>query len=244
MHDNSKAVGIVAEIRHFPVKSMAGETVDQVHIGWHGLAGDRRFAFMKTNCDSGLPWLSGRELTTLLTYSAKLEDARDENSAIHVSIPGGTVVSLRDEELRKNLENLSGSPLQLVRLWRGTFDSMPISLITTSSIEAIAKTIAIRPDILRYRPNIVIKALDSRSYPEDRWIGELLVFGETADSARIRIARKDVRCSIVNFDPCTGETNPEILREIAMNRKNMLGVYGITERPGRVRVGDLIRIER
>ncbi len=40
------AVGRVAALRRYPVKSMAAEELDAVEVSWHGLAGDRRWAFV------------------------------------------------------------------------------------------------------------------------------------------------------------------------------------------------------
>ena len=40
-------VGHVAALWRYPVKSMAGEKLDAVEVSWHGLAGDRRWAFIR-----------------------------------------------------------------------------------------------------------------------------------------------------------------------------------------------------
>jgi hypothetical protein len=45
---------------------------------------------------------------------------------------------------------------------------------------------------------------------------------------------------VVNLDPSTARQNPEILKEVVKNRKNFLGTYGGTERPGTIEVGDKI----
>lgn len=37
-------VGHVCEVVRYPVKSMAGTPTESAVLGWHGLAGDRRFA--------------------------------------------------------------------------------------------------------------------------------------------------------------------------------------------------------
>jgi hypothetical protein len=58
---SSRVVGRVAGLWRFPVKSMAGEQLDEAELGWHGLAGDRRWAFVRGDTPrSGFPWLTIR----------------------------------------------------------------------------------------------------------------------------------------------------------------------------------------
>ncbi|MFN2464119.1 MAG: MOSC N-terminal beta barrel domain-containing protein, partial [Candidatus Dormibacteria bacterium] len=57
----SRAVGRVAALWRYPVKSMAGEALAVADVSWHGLAGDRRWAFIREGQErSGFPWLTIR----------------------------------------------------------------------------------------------------------------------------------------------------------------------------------------
>ncbi|NNF58246.1 MAG: hypothetical protein HKN04_08385, partial [Rhodothermaceae bacterium] len=40
-------VGRVVALWRYPVKSMGAESLEEVDISWHGLAGDRRWAFIR-----------------------------------------------------------------------------------------------------------------------------------------------------------------------------------------------------
>ena len=40
-------VGRVAAVWRYPVKSMASDPVPSVEVSWHGVAGDRRWAFVR-----------------------------------------------------------------------------------------------------------------------------------------------------------------------------------------------------
>lgn len=42
-----RQVGTVQELRRYPVKSMAAESLQSAAVSWHGLAGDRRWAFVR-----------------------------------------------------------------------------------------------------------------------------------------------------------------------------------------------------
>ena len=44
--------GRVAELYRFPVKSMAGEPLTSADVSWNGLAGDRRWAFIRAGRES------------------------------------------------------------------------------------------------------------------------------------------------------------------------------------------------
>jgi hypothetical protein len=47
-------IGQIEAIFRYPVKSMRGEQLDAATLGWHGIDGDRRFAFRRLEC-SGVP---------------------------------------------------------------------------------------------------------------------------------------------------------------------------------------------
>ncbi|MEX0909152.1 MAG: MOSC N-terminal beta barrel domain-containing protein, partial [Gemmatimonadaceae bacterium] len=61
-------LGRVRELVRYPVKSMAGIPAESAFLGWHGLAGDRRFAFRRLGDDSSFPWLTASRVAELLLY--------------------------------------------------------------------------------------------------------------------------------------------------------------------------------
>jgi len=241
MPKEHKPVAEVVGVHHYPVKSMRGTAIPAAKLGWHGLAGDRRFAFTRAGNASGLPWLSAREVPRLILYEARFTDpAQPDRSPIVVAVPGGAAYALDSPELLHELEELHGGNLKLIQVWRGTFDSMALSLISENAINSLSGTVGRPLEVERFRPNLVVRALEPKPYPEDQWVGELLVFGDRPDSARIRVNRKDPRCTIINLDPTTAESGPDLLAEVVKGRKNLLGVYGSTERPGTIQVGDTV----
>ena len=115
-----------------------------------------------------------------------------------------------------------------MKLDRGTFDTLPLSLITTSTVESLAALLGTDLNVLRFRPNLVIEAFGDAAFPEDEWVGRDLTVGTTW----MRIDRRDKRCVVVNIDPVTGRRDPTVLSAIAAHRDTCLGVYGSTIRPG------------
>jgi uncharacterized protein len=68
-------VGRVVGLWRYPVKSMAGEELDGVEVSWHGLAGDRRWAFIRDGqARSGFPWLTIREHPEMARYRPRFAE--------------------------------------------------------------------------------------------------------------------------------------------------------------------------
>ena len=112
-----------------------------------------------------------------------------------------------------------------MKLDRGTFDTLPLSLITTRTIESLGTLLGTDLDVRRFRPNLVIEPFGDAAFPEDEWVGRDLTVGTTS----MRIDKRDERCVVVNIDPVTGRRDPTVLRAIAAHR-DML--------PRRVRIDD------
>lgn len=236
-------VGIVNELYRYPVKAFAGETVPESWVGWHGLEGDRRFAFLKLDSKRGFPWLTARDNPSLLQFQPHFVEVDNSQAAtICVRTPDGDELPLDSWELLKRIRQLSRSDIHLIQNWSGIFDAMDISLLSLASIAAVSEAVEIPFEPERFRPNILVEAFDDRPFLEDRWVKSLLVFGDQSNAARLRVNRKTLRCMVINVDAKTGKQNPSVLKHVVQNRKNLLGVYSTTERPGMIRVGDVIRL--
>jgi hypothetical protein len=110
-------------------------------------------------------------------------------------------------------------------------------------VSEVARLAAQRPDVRRFRPNILIASLRSVPFEEEQWVGGVLWFGETKDRAAISVTNRDERCSMVNFDPDSARPDPEVLRAIVRVRDNKAGVYGAVVRRGRAALGQPVFFE-
>jgi uncharacterized protein YcbX len=227
-------VGRVAGLWRYPVKSMAAEALVACEASWHGIAGDRRWAFVRDGIvRSNFPWLTIRERPDMWHYRpAFAEPERPEASATTVTTPSGAVLDVVDPALAAQL----GDGVRVIKQNRGVFDIAPLALITTQTIAGLATLVgATAPlEALRFRPNLLVEAADGAAFPEDAWVGRVLQIG----GLRLRVDQRDQRCVLVNIDPETTGRDPAILRTIAQERQSRLGVYGTTVQPGRVAVGD------
>lgn len=238
-------IGEVQALFRYPVKSMSGERVEAAGLGWHGLDGDRRLAFRRVGDRSGFPWLTASKLPELILFAPQQrEPGVDGTVPTHVRTPEGEDLPVFGDELATDVGRRHGSSVEMMYLNRGIFDEASISLITSTTVGETSRLAGQRPDVRRFRPNVVIASLRSLPFEEDEWVGGLLTFGENNEAAAIGIVNRDERCSMVNFDPDTARQNPTLLKTIVQARDNKLGVYGTTIRPGRLAVGQPVFFDR
>ena len=230
-------VGRVAALWRYPVKSMAAEPLEEVEVSWHGLAGDRRWAFVRGGVErSGFPWMTIRERAEMGHYRPSFADpSRPNDSRTVVRTPTGDELAVVDPALAAEL----GDGVRVIKQNRGVFDAMPLSLISTQSVAALGALVGAELDVQRFRPNLLIEAAGDAVFPEEAWLGAVLRVG----AMRMRVDQQDERCVVVNVDPATGERNHAVLRTLARERAACVGVYGSTVEPGRVAVGDPVFLD-
>jgi len=226
--------GRVAGLWRYPVKSMAAEPLESVDVSWHGLAGDRRWAFVRPGLErSGFPWLTIRERAALRHHRPQFaEPDRPDASPTLVTTPDGAELDVVDPALAAQL----GDGVRVIKQDRGVFDVLPLSLISTRTIAGIGAFVGAELPVQRFRPNLLVDADDD--FPEDGWVGRLLRIGGLI----MRVDQRDERCVMVNIDPVTDARDPAILRAIAREREACAGVYGSVVQPGRVAVGDAVEL--
>ena len=238
-------LGRISAIFRYPVKSMAGESLDAAKLTWHGLEGDRRFAFRRLTDKSAFPWLSASKLPQLLLYKPfGLDSNAAEPLPTHVRTPDGKEYELRSEELRQEISGRHGSDLELLNLKHGIFDEACISVIARATVHGIERESGRTVDPRRFRPNIVLETDCAQPFQENDWVGRSLVFGEgNPGTAAVRITMKDERCVMVNFHPDTAERDSEVMKTIVRLNANYAGVYGNIISLGELRVGQLVTLE-
>lgn len=132
---------------------------------------------------------------------------------------------------------------------RGSFlDLYPVTVLTTSTIDNLNR---LEPeqtfDERRFRMNIIVRT-DQPGFVENDWVGRELGIG---DEVRLKIDIPDPRCVMTTLAVDELPNDTEILR--ALVRHNRIdvggdgkfpcaGVYALVETPGRVRVGDAVRL--
>ena len=231
-------VAHIVGIWRYPVKSMGAENLETADVSWAGVAGDRRWAFVRDEAvRSGFPWLTIRERADMNHYQpAYANPARPEKSATEIRTPSGKLLDVADPALA---EELYPAGTRVIRQDRGIFDSFPLSLISTQTIAGLGESVGANLKPQRFRPNFLIETLDDTPFQEDSWVGRTLRIGAT----RIRVDQRDSRCVVTTIDPETHERTPEVLQKIYQEREGCLGVYASIVEPGQVSLGDAITLE-
>jgi uncharacterized protein YcbX len=234
---SNETVGRIVGLWRYPVKSMGAEALVEVNVGWHGLEGDRRWAFVREGtARSGFPWLTLREHPTLSHYVPSfVEPDRPDSSPTVVRTPAGASLDVVDPALA---DEIAPKGARVIRQDRGNFDTFPLSLISTQTVANLGSGLGDALDLRRFRSNILVEAHGELPFPEDEWVGRTLRLG----SLRMRVDKRDGRCVVITVDPDTGERDPRILKSVVSDRDGCLGVYGTTVEPGRVAVGDAVEV--
>lgn len=235
-------IGHIEAIFRYPVKSMAGVRLDAANLGWHGLDGDRRLALRKVRERSGFPFLTAGKLPDLVRFTPVWRGEDRTGLPTHVQTPEGDEFEIFGEELAAEVERRVGVPVQMMEFRNGIFDDGSLSVISLETIGEVGNVTGIAPDVRRYRPNVAVRLLRPGAFQEDGWVGGVLSFGE-AGGPGISVTMRDLRCAMVNIDPDSARTAPEMMKAIVRMNQNMAGIYGTVIRTGELSVGQAVYLQ-
>jgi uncharacterized protein YcbX len=241
-------IGTVESLWRYPVKSMSGEEMTELFMGFSGFYGDRCFAFKNSSARKGFPYLSATAKHEMLRYHPQFRypertvnppnlieamsiepgvtpaNADPDDFILDVRTPSGAVVAVDDPALKEMLVNgLRGeNHLTLVRSDRALTDCRPVSLISLQTIRLVEAELGIPLDKRRFRANVYFNLASGYGFGEDELVGRKLRIGPRAE---IMVLERDPRCKMISLDPETSEHNPEVLRKVAQAHDNLAGVY-------------------
>jgi uncharacterized protein YcbX len=208
----------VAEIWRYPVKTMAGEMLQRVHIGQLGLDGDR----VVHAEDSRGRTLTSRTHPRFLGHKAKL--GRDGEPYVDGR-------PWKAPEIAAEIVEIGGPGAKLVRYdGADRFDVLPLLVATDGAIAAFGH------DRRRLRPNIVIGGVDGLA--EREWPGACLRIG----NALIGVQDLRLRCIMTAFDPDTLARDKDITRSIYERFEGKLALNCFAIEGGDIAVGDEVRL--
>ena len=260
-----KTVGTVESLWRYPVKSMAGEMLNESFMGFSGFYGDRCYAFKNSAARKGFPYLNANVQQQMLLYRPKFRypgkaakppnlieasniepgvtpaNPEPEEMILDVVTPSGAVVSIDDPALIEMLgEGLRGeNRLTLVRSDRALTDCRPVSLISLQTLSRIEDELGAPVDKRRFRSNIYLDLASNQGFAEDELVGRKLRLGP---KAVVAVLERDPRCKMISLDPDTGEHNPEVLRKVAQAHEAFAGVYCAVLVEGILSAGDSVEV--
>src|SRR6476661_2355533 len=98
-------IGTIASLWRYPVKSMRGEELDELFVGYGGVYGDRLFAFHSSTSPAGFPFLTGREQRQMIRYRPRFRNP--EKAAQPVNL-------VEAEKLSPNINPLAANAPELM----------------------------------------------------------------------------------------------------------------------------------
>jgi hypothetical protein len=222
---------------------MAGIATEWAFLGWHGLEGDRRFAFRRLGDDSGFPFLTASHYPELLLYHPiGLDESTGEPLPTHVRTPAGTELELRGAALQSEVAARSGRHVELLSFRHGIFDDGSVSLISLATISGIGREAGTELDRRRFRANVVLETEKTDPFLEDAWVGGTLLFGDRAPRPAVSLTVRDVRCMVINLDPATARQDARVLKTVVRLNENNAGVYGTVVQTGIISVGQEVNL--
>jgi len=243
---------IIDSLWHFPVKGLTGTCRDRVHLeaGRH-FPDDRIFAI-----GNGHPkhdqlnpgqWRNKALFLQQMKLEALAElDCRFEGSRLDIHHRGRLAVSADMDRIEGCRavdaffadfvgDQSPGAP-RLMRVTDGSFADTAAPLITlggTASVARFGEITGTRPDMRRFRLNIMLET--DAPDAEATLIGRRVKLGE----AVVRIVSPVGRCAAIDVDPETARRGPHCLpvMEARLGHTD-LGIFAEVLTPGAVSVGD------
>jgi uncharacterized protein YcbX len=207
----------ISELWRYPVKSMAGEKLEEAEVTPNGIAGDRAVLVLR-----GDRVMTARSHPRLLRHQAML------GSDGQLLVDGLPWDSPRVAEW---IESDAGPGARLIRFdGPERFDILPLLVATDGAIAALGE------DGRRLRPNIVIGGVEGLT--ERQWEGKDLRIG----AALIRAQDLRQRCVMTTYHPDTQEQDIGVLRRIVRDFDGSLALNCSVVEPAIVRLGEPVEV--
>jgi hypothetical protein len=221
-------VPTVHEIRRYPVKSMAGESLDAVEIDARGLAGDRWYAVV----DGDGKLASGKHTKRFRRRDAVFDFAsRTTPEGVRVTGRGGEW-AVGDTALDDVLTEAMGDSVRvLAEALTPHQDEGEVSLVGTASLDWCREHLGVDADRRRIRPNLVVDT--SEPFVEETWTGSI-----TVGTALLRFDTRIPRCRMVDIAQEGLPPEGGWLKALTETREMCLGIHLTVVEAGTIRLGD------
>ncbi len=209
----------IAEIWRYPVKSLAGESLQSVALNMDGIAGDRKVLVYNEQ---------SRQLITSRTHPKLLGLKATLNSHGEVFVNGQP---WDVPESAQAIIDAAGPHARLLE-WDGMerFDVLPLLVATDGAIKEFGY------DHRRLRPNLVIGGVEGLA--EREWPGLRMKIGD----AVIEFAQLRGRCVMTTYDPDTQKKDPKVLRHIVNKFDGTLALDTDVIQRGHIEIGDSVEL--
>src|SRR5437868_4613548 len=190
-------IGTVESLWRYPVKSMRGQELGEIFVGYAGVYGDRLFAFKSSASPKGFPFFTGREQRQMIRYRTRFRNperaARPLNLSeaeklspnlnpisadaselmVDVETPDGKTFAIDDPALIDNLRlNTNGNhELTLLHSDKAMTDCRPLSIFAVQTAEKLGEETGVPVDKRRFRANVYVDLTNATGFAEDKFVG-------------------------------------------------------------------------
>jgi len=259
-------LGTIGAITRYPVKSMAGESLNSAVVTSSGLAGDRGYALMDNDGRIGTAKIQRKWAPVFRSRARYVEEPHGDGlPLVEITLPDGERVMSDDHDIDGIFSELLGFDAKLITeapmplklespplgqvpasdndptvdfpVVNGFFDLGSLHLLTTATLAKLSElSPGTRFEPRRFRPNFVVQ-----SPPDVTGFTENDWPGQIVgigDQVRIKIMMPSIRCVVTTLpqDDLPGE--PSVLTTAAAHNNANVGVYALVEQGGTVRRGD------
>lgn len=230
-------MGRVRSVHRYPVKSLAGETLQRATVDLRGLSGDRAWAVRDADgkLGSGKSSRRFRKMDGLLSLVA----GYDGDIPV-IRLEDGATYRGDDPSVHAALSAYVGRPVTLAREADVShFDDGPVHLLTSASLHRLGSAHGAPVEAAHFRPNLVLDSDAGAGFVEDAWVGRRLAVGSTLVLA---VRAPMPRCVMVTLPQRGLAGDAELLRTTTDANQGDLGVVADVVIPGVVEVGDEARL--
>jgi uncharacterized protein len=241
---------------------------ESVHVDHDGIRHDRAFALVEADDK----FVGSPEHSTFIPLKFNFDAGRD---SLQLTLPDGRVIDgpgaagastfkidhigLRDIEVaevpgpwQEILTTHAGRPVRLVRCLsaQAAIDVLPVTFVTTGSLERLEREVGAPVDAARFRAGFVIK--NDVEHEEDNWDGRMLRIG----AVQLRVRTAVPRCAITGFNPASGDRDQDVMKTLIRYRDEAtlpdgmlpdyatpgFATYAEVIETGKVQVGDEVAL--
>jgi MOSC domain-containing protein len=224
----------VAALRRYPVKSMAGEALESVVLDRRGVVGDRWLAVV----DEEGRFASGKDSRRFRRRDAVFDFAAATDGGEVRVRSDGQHWTVGDPGLDRALSDAMRATVRV--LPEGDVphqDAGSVSLVGSASLQWCRDHLDVDTDFRRVRPNILVETTEP--FVEESWVGSRLTVG----GATLAVVERIERCRMVDLAQDGLATTTPLLKQLGAHRDLCLGVYADVLTPGRIGVGDRVRVD-